>query len=91
MLERDAHSKTAAEVADGLRSHLEAGLSLPEAQARFEKNGPNELAEKPRPGFFRLLFEQFNNFLVIILIAAAFVTVLLGEYTDAIAITVIIV
>ncbi|MEK7374284.1 MAG: cation-translocating P-type ATPase, partial [Thermodesulfobacteriota bacterium] len=34
---------------------------------------------------------QFNNFLVIILIVAAVVTVLLGEYIDAIAITVIIV
>ena len=70
---------------------LEKGLSQEEAQERLKKFGPNELQEKPRPGFLQLLLDQFNNFLVIILIVAAVVSLLLGEYVDAIAIIVIVI
>ena len=91
MMDTDSHEKSVDEVVSRLQTHLETGLSGAEAQARLRKYGPNELRERPRPGFFALLLNQFNNFLVIILIVAAVVTVLLGEYVDAIAITVIIV
>ncbi len=74
-----------------LDSHLHEGLTTQEARARLERYGPNELQEKPRPGFFRLLLDQFNNFLVIILIVAAVVSLLLGEYIDAAAILAIVV
>ncbi|MEK6655149.1 MAG: HAD-IC family P-type ATPase, partial [Thermodesulfobacteriota bacterium] len=91
MIDTVSHEKTIDEVVRDLQTHLEKGLSGEEAQDRLRKYGTNELTERPRPGFFSLLLEQFNNFLVIILIVAAVVTVLLGEYIDAIAITVIIV
>ena len=91
MMDTDSHEKPVDEVVGRLQTHLETGLSGVEAQVRLRKYGPNELRERPRPGFFTLLLNQFNNFLVIILIVAAVVTVLLGEYVDAIAITVIIV
>ena len=91
MIDTVSHEKTIDEVVRDLQTHLEKGLSGEETQDRLRKYGPNELTERPRPGFFSLLLNQFNNFLVIILIVAAVVTVLLGEYIDAIAITVIIV
>ena len=91
MSDAESHEKPIDEVVRGLQTHLDRGLSETEAQARLRKYGPNELRERPRPGFLSLLLNQFNNFLVIILIVAAVVTVLLGEYIDAIAITVIIV
>ena len=76
---------------EGMESHLLLGLSSQEAHARLEKHGPNELTERPRPGFLKLLLAQFNNFLVIILIVAAVVSLLLGEVVDAVAIMAIVV
>jgi Ca2+-transporting ATPase len=89
-MEKVNREKTIDQVARDLQTHLEKGLSGQEARDRLLKHGHNELTERPRPGFFALLLEQFNNFLVIILIVAAVVAVLLGETIDAIAITVIV-
>jgi Ca2+-transporting ATPase len=72
-------------------THLEKGLTPAEAEERVKKYGLNELTEKPRPGFFMMLLGQFNNFLVIILIVAAIVSILLGEIVDALAIMIIVV
>lgn len=74
-----------------LETQIEKGLTQAEAEKRFREHGPNELAEKPRPGFLKMLLAQFNNFLVIILIIAAVVSLFLGEIVDAIAIMVIVV
>ena len=90
MTDGDCHGKSIDGVVGDVRTDIESGLSQREAHERLAKYGPNELTEKPRPGFFRLLWEQFNNFLIIILIAAALVTLLLGEYVDAIAILFIV-
>ncbi len=73
MQDKDTHSKTVESVVADLRSHAERGLSLQEAADRLRKMGPNQLTEKPRPGFLALLWGQFNNYLVIILIVAALI------------------
>jgi len=85
------HNMTHGETSERLGTHIENGLSAEEAGKRIKKNGQNELAERPRPGFLNLLLNQFNNFLVIILLLAALVSLLLGEYVDAIAIMFIVV
>ena len=84
------HGKHVEQLAEELQTHVEQGLTQQEAQERLLKNGYNELTEKPRPGFFAMLLDQFNNFLVIILIVAAIVSLLLGEYIDSVAIMVIV-
>jgi Ca2+-transporting ATPase len=86
----ESHFKHVEHLASELETHLENGLTQEQATDRLQKHGPNELQEKPRPGFFSLLFDQFNNFLVIILLVAAVVSLLLGEYIDATAIFVIV-
>ena len=91
MQDREAHGKPIEELVSGLQTHLERGLTEQEAQQRLGKFGPNELTERPRPGFFALLWDQFNNYLVIILIIAALVSLALGEYVDSIAIMCIVV
>jgi P-type Ca2+ transporter type 2C len=91
MQDRDAHAKLIEDLVDGFQTHLERGLTAQEANARLQKFGWNELSERPRPGFFALLWEQFNNYLVIILIIAALVSLALGEYVDSIAIMFIVV
>ena len=84
------HGKPIDLLVSEFQTHIEQGLSREEAQDRLRKHGPNELSEKPRPGFLSLLLDQFNNFLVIILIVAAGLSILLGEYIDAIAIIFIV-
>ncbi len=84
------HSLPVAQAIADLGSHFHEGLTTQEAKARLERYGPNELQEKPRPGFLKLLLDQFNNFLVIILIVAAILSLLLGEVVDALAIIAII-
>jgi Ca2+-transporting ATPase len=91
MVDKDCHGKPIDHVVNGLKSHIERGLTQAEAAARIKEHGYNELTERPRPGFFQLLLDQFNNFLVIILIIAAVVCLFLGEYIDAIAIMFIVV
>ena len=85
------HSYSIQEAADALQTPLEKGLAPDAAAARLAQYGPNELAERPRPGFWQLLLGQFNNFIVIILIVAALVSILLGEYIEAGAIMLIVV
>ena len=91
MQDKEAHAKSIVEVAAGLKAHIELGLSQDEAQRRLQQFGPNELTERPRPGFLALLWDQFNNYLVIILIIAAVISLALGEWVDSIAIMCIVV
>jgi P-type Ca2+ transporter type 2C len=85
------HCMTHDETADRLGTHIENGLSAQEIGKRIKEHGYNELTERFRPGFLNMLLDQFNNFLVIILVLAALVSLVLGEYVDAIAIMVIVV
>lgn len=85
-----AHTLSVDGAVKELETDVQRGLSSDEARRRLEEFGPNELMEKPRPGFLKLLFDQFNNFLIIILIVAAAVSMLLGETIDALAIIAII-
>ena len=90
MHDRQAHGKPIEELLDDFETHLERGLSSEQAQQRLAAFGANELTERPRPGFLALLWDQFKNFLVIILIIAALVSLALGEYVDSIAIMFIV-
>ncbi|HSA89661.1 MAG TPA: HAD-IC family P-type ATPase, partial [Burkholderiales bacterium] len=91
MHDKEAHAKRVDDVVATLRAHLDHGLTSEQARERLQKFGPNELTEKPRPGFLQLLWDQFNNYLVIILIIAALISLALGEWVDSIAIMCIVV
>jgi len=67
------------------------GLTSEEAQKRLEQYGPNQLEEAPRPTFLKMLWEQLNNFVVILLIVASLISALLGDYVEAAAIMAIVV
>jgi Ca2+-transporting ATPase len=96
------HSMTAADAASALDTNLEKGLSAGEVGKRREQFGANELREAPGRSFWRMLLDQFNQFLVIILIVAAIISALIGwtqfnrtgdttEFIDAIAIMAIVI
>jgi Ca2+-transporting ATPase len=67
------------------------GLSQAEAQRRLIEHGPNELIERDRKSPWRILLEQLIAIMVVILIIAAVISALLGDYIDAVAIIVIVV
>jgi Ca2+-transporting ATPase len=67
------------------------GLTSEEAENRLQRYGPNELKEKPRPTFLQLVLAQLNNFVIILLIVAAVISALLGDYVEAGAILLIVV
>jgi Ca2+-transporting ATPase len=90
-MENSYHHVSFEHAAKELDTRIEHGLSSAEVEKRIKEHGYNELTEKPRPGFLKLLLAQFNNFLIIILIVAAVVSLLLGEVGDAVAIMVIVV
>jgi Ca2+-transporting ATPase len=83
------HALSADEVLEHLEVHNN-GLTSSEVAKRQVQYGLNQLTEAPRPGFLRLLWEQFNNFIVMLLIVAAVVSALLGEWVDASAILTIV-
>jgi Ca2+-transporting ATPase len=73
-----------------LETRHQEGLSLEEVKKRQEKFGSNELLEKPRPFFFQMLLEQFKDFIVLMLIVAAVISAILGDYVEAAAIMTIV-
>jgi Ca2+-transporting ATPase len=66
------------------------GLASLEAQKRYQHYGPNELVEKPRKSPWVMFLDQFKDFMILVLIAAAIVAGVIGEAVDSIAIAVIV-
>jgi len=85
------HSLSREEVLDKLQAPLEKGLSTHEAANRKEKYGPNELQEGKKRSFLKMVFDQLNNFVIIMLVVAAAISAFLGEVVDASAIVAIVV
>jgi Ca2+-transporting ATPase len=80
--------------AEDVLDHLEVrsdGLTAEEAANRLKHYGLNQLQEAPRPTFWQMLWEQLNNFVVILLIIASIVSAFLGDYIEAGAIMAIVV
>ncbi|HLO02560.1 MAG TPA: cation-translocating P-type ATPase [Symbiobacteriaceae bacterium] len=68
----------------------QAGLTVAEARRRLDEVGPNELAGAPREPWWRILIAQFQDFMVLVLLAATVLSYALGETADAITIIVIV-
>ena len=68
----------------------DAGLTAAEAGKRLAKFGPNELQGGRRKSTLRIFFQQFADFLVIILILAAVVSAILGDVESTIVILAVI-
>lgn len=84
------HALGTQEVLDHLKVQ-ENGLTSDEAKKRLAHYGPNQLNEAPRPSFWQTLWEQLNNFVVILLIIASVISAFLGDYVEAGAIMAIVV
>ncbi len=83
------HQQTVQESLALLRSSLQ-GITGADALARIQQYGPNELVEKARKTPLMMLLGQFTDFMILVLIAAAIVSGVVGEPSDTIAIIVIL-
>lgn len=87
----DTYKLNAEDVMQKLHSSIQSGLSEEEVADRLQEYGTNELEEKRRKSPWRMLFDQFTETMVLILIAAAVVSGFLGKEIETIAIAAIVV
>lgn len=83
-------NKTVREACEELRTNSEHGLSYTEAAQRLQENGANELKSARKKTKIESFFEQLNDPLIYVLLAAAAVSILLQEVSDAIIIIVVV-
>ncbi len=86
------HNKDLKEIETAIKTNLESGLSEEEAKKRLLESGYNELEEKKGRSPFKIFISQFNDFMIWILIGAAFISgIIIKEITDALVILVILI
>jgi Ca2+-transporting ATPase len=86
----DAFLRSAAETVLQVGANAETGLTACEAGARLAADGPNQLAEPIQVPAWREFVSQFTESVVLLLIVAALVSGLLGEWADTIVILIIV-
>ncbi len=84
-------TQTPEELARDLATDLRQGLDKAEAARRCALFGSNELTRKKRASPLSIFLSQFTDFMVLVLMAAAAVSFLLGEAADMVAIVAIVV
>ncbi|MFN2224146.1 MAG: cation-translocating P-type ATPase, partial [Candidatus Promineifilaceae bacterium] len=83
---RQWHTLTVAEVTTALETTPDAGLTAEQVQDRLKEFGPNKLEERGGRKPWAILWEQLTSVMVLILIAAAVISALLGKATETVAI-----
>lgn len=81
------YSKSSQETAELLEVDISKGLTNEEVIERRKKYGANEFSVKEEGGFFEDLKEALSEPMILILIAAAIISAVIGEFTDAVGIT----
>src|SRR4030042_872882 len=85
------HALGVQDASQALETDGQVGLTSAEAKRRLDEYGPNELEEEPPPTFWERLWNQLSDFIVIILLVAAVVSALLGDWIEAAVIMAIVV
>lgn len=86
----DFYRKTHEEVLEMLKV-TEQGLNEEEINRCRNEQGFNELVEKDKKSVVQIFFEQFKDFLVLILITAAVISAFLGKFESTIVILVVVI
>ena len=84
------HTLTRQQVEEQLQTGL-AGLSEDAARLRLAEYGPNALQTGYKVSALKILFEQFQNILLVILIIATAISAFMGHGTEAVVIGIIVV
>ncbi|XP_035825930.1 calcium-transporting ATPase type 2C member 1 [Aplysia californica] len=87
----EASAMTVREVQDMCRTDLDHGLRSDEARRRLLVHGPNNFDITKEEPLWKKYLDQFNNPLILLLLASAAVSLFMKQFDDAISITVAII
>ena len=79
---REIYQQTVEEVLERVNGK-KSGLTSEQVKRSREKCGWNELTEGKKKGILQIFFEQYKDFLVLILIASAIISGMLGDVESA--------
>ncbi len=90
------YNQSAQEVEEQLSTNTESGLTQTEAKKRLGQYGYNEFQKKTHKSLFLKFLDQFKSFMILVLVAAAIISGVVGYmegegFTDAIIILIIVV
>lgn len=85
------YRKSILEAAAELETDLTTGLTHSTVAGRLEKYGPNELQAQQGPTVWQKILSQLKDFLILLLLGAAVISLFLGETSDAIVIFLVVV
>ena len=89
---KEWYSLSKEEVEKLLNVDEKKGLDADEVEKRLEKYGRNEIVSKNKKPIWKMILEQFTDFMIIVLIIAAIVSgVVNHEFTDSIIILIIVI
>ena len=83
------HALSAGQILSTL-SATPSGLTIAEVTHRQQVYGPNALPRKAPPGLLEVFLNQFKSPLIYVLVAAALVSLLIREFSDAIFISAVL-
>ena len=86
----DWYQRETDDVLHELATSFELGLTSAEAERRLEQHGLNELQAAAHISPWHILFQQFKNVLIVILLIATLLSAFLGHGIEAVAIAVIV-
>ncbi|MDP2008132.1 MAG: cation-translocating P-type ATPase [Rubrivivax sp.] len=84
------HTQPAAELARRLGVQVDEGLAADEVSTRQQRYGANRLPEAPPRPVWQRVLDQFRDFMILVLLAAAVVSGLIGDLADTVVIIVIV-
>src|SRR5688500_16353632 len=89
-MEKNWHQLETTEVLREVKSRPE-GLSTEEAAKRLQEFGRNELEEKAKKSKLAIFLSQFKDVMILILLAAAIISGLVGDLKDTLVISFIVI
>ena len=87
----DYFNQTTEEALKALGADTTAGLTTAEAEKRLTQYGENKLEGKKEKSILQMFLSQFKDFLVVILIVAAVISMVMGDYLEGSIILAIVV
>jgi P-type Ca2+ transporter type 2C len=85
------HGVTAQSACEHLQSNLHDGLAPDQVTALLASHGPNRLPEKKAKSKARMLLEQFQSLLTLVLLGAGILAGIIGDTTDMVVILSVVV
>src|SRR4051812_11838339 len=81
------HSLTSEEAAERLQVDPSRGLTSADAEQRFQKFGPNALAEPQAVPVWKQFLKHYADYMQLVLVVAAVVSLLIKEYGTFVGLT----